>query len=256
MTTSASNSLPRCFAALSSSAPSISATTSFAPSRASRSAIASPMPLAAPVTTAMLFFSFWSMQTLPSQNDADAALGAKTFAVQQATLFLDLERAVARHQTIAIAAEISVGYAILGAIGDERRTDFEIVADALPDPDIADEMPGSRMREFGMRGSLHQSLDPLAEPEAVIGDIEKIVVGRRIDGQIRCRHVVNRVVGEKLEPFRQPPFVEQFGLCKEKILDVGASYGLHRYGSVAHAGTWNTCSFQFDQNARICASSS
>src|SRR5260221_4101216 len=129
LTTSAPNSLPRCFVALSSSAPSISATTSLAPSRASRSAIARPMPRAAPVTTATLFFSFWSIQALPSQNDADAALGAKTFAVQQAALFLDLERAVARHETIAIAAEIGVGHAILGAVGDERGADFEIVAD-------------------------------------------------------------------------------------------------------------------------------
>src|SRR5258708_11024227 len=142
------------------------------------------MPLAAPVTMATLFFSFWSIQTLPSQNDADAALGAKTFAVQQAALFLDLERAVARHKAIAIAAEIGVGHAILGTVGDECRTNFEVVADTLSDPDIADEMPRSRMREFGMRGSLHQSLDPLAEPETVIGNIEKIIVGRGVDGQI------------------------------------------------------------------------
>ena len=69
-------------------------------------AIARPMPLAAPVTTATLFFNFLSMPTLPSQNDADAPLGAKTFAVQKAALFLDLECAVARHQTIPVAAEI------------------------------------------------------------------------------------------------------------------------------------------------------
>ena len=63
-------------------------------------------------------------QTLPSQNDADAPLGAKTFAVEKAALFLDLECAVARHQTISIAAEVSVRHAILGAVGDERRADF------------------------------------------------------------------------------------------------------------------------------------
>src|SRR5260370_16103396 len=256
MTTSASNSLPRCFAATPGSAPSISARTSLARSRASRSAIARPMPRAAPVTTATLFFSFWSMRTLPSQNDADAALGAKTFAVQQAALFLDLERAVARHETIAIAAEIGVGHTILGTVGDECRTDFEIVADTLSDPDIADEMPRSRMREFGMPGPFHQSLDPLAEPKAVVGNIEQIIVGRGVDGQICRRHIVDRVVGEQLQPLGQPPFIQQFGFCKQEILDVGARHGLHHGCSVAHAGTLNTCSFQFDQKAHICASSS
>jgi len=134
--------------------------------------------------------------------------------------------------------------------------DFDIVADMLSDPDVADEVPRPRMRELGMRGSLHQTLDPLAEPEAVIGDIEQVVVGRGIDRQIRRRDVIDCVVGEQLQPFRQPPFVEQFGLRKQEIFDIRARYGLHRGYSVAHAGSLKICSFQFDQNARICNSSS
>jgi hypothetical protein len=47
----------------------------------------------------------------------------------------------------------------------------------LSDADIADEVPRPRMRELGMRRSLHQALDPLAEPESVIGDIEQVIVG-------------------------------------------------------------------------------
>src|SRR5580693_897533 len=123
----------------------MSARISLAPSRASRSAIASPMPLAAPVTIATLFFSFWSMPTLPSQNDADAALGAETFAIQQAALFLDPEGAIAWHETIPVAAEEGIRHAILGTVGDERRTDFQVVADTLPDPYVADKVPGPRM---------------------------------------------------------------------------------------------------------------
>ena len=88
-----------------------------------------------------------------------------------------------------------------------------------------------------MRGSLHQALDPLAEPEAVIGNIEQVVVGRGVDGEIRGRDVINRVVGEQLQPFRQPPFIQQLGFGEQEILDVGTGYGFHRDYSVAHAGT-------------------
>ena len=49
---------------------------------------------------------------------------------------------------------------------------------------------------------------------------------------------------------------EQFSLGEQEILHIGASYGLHRQFPVAHAGTRKTCSFQFDQNARIWDSSS
>ena len=49
------------------------------------------------------------------------------------------------------------------------------------------------------------------------------------------------------EGYQKPP---------KEILDVRARYGLHRGYSVAHAGTLKICSFQFDQNARICNSSS
>ncbi len=112
------------------------------------------------------------------------------------------------------------------------------------------------MGELGVSGSFHQSLDPLTEPKAVVGNIEKVIVGRRIDGQICCRYVINRVVREKLKPFGQPPFIEQFGFSEQEILNVGASYGLHHCSPVAHADTRKICSFQFDQNARICASSS
>src|SRR5438876_6860823 len=77
------------------------------------------------------------------------------------------------------------------------------------------------MRKFGVSRSFHQSLDPFAEPKAVVGNIEKVIVGRRIDGQICCRYVINRVVREKLKPFGQPPFIEQFGFSEQEILNVG-----------------------------------
>src|SRR5215207_3254348 len=112
------------------------------------------MPLAAPVTIATLSLSFLSITSLLSQNDADAPLGTETFAVQQAALFLDPERTVAGYQTIPVAAEIGVGHAILGAIGDEGRADLQIVADMFSDADVADEVSRPRMRELGMRGSL------------------------------------------------------------------------------------------------------
>ena len=112
------------------------------------------------------------------------------------------------------------------------------------------------MRELGVSGSLHQALHAFAEPEAVIGDIKQVIVRRRIDGEIGGRHVVNRVIREELQPFRQSPFVEQFGFGEQEILDVGASNRMHGQFNLAHAGTRKTCSFQFDQNARIWASSS
>src|SRR5947207_1460421 len=72
------------------------------------------------------------------------------------------------------------------------------------------------MRKFGVSRSFHQSLDPFAEPKAVVGNIEKVIVGRRIDGQICCRYVINRVVREKRKPFGQPPFIEQFGFSEQE----------------------------------------
>ena len=48
--------------------------------------------------------------------------------------------------------------------------------------------------------------------------------------------------------------VDAFG--EQEILDVRARYGLHRGYSIAHAGTLKICSFQFEQKARICNSSS
>ena len=107
-----------------------------------------------------------------------------------------------------------------------------------------------------MRGALHQPLHALAEPEAVVGDIKQVIVRRGVDGEIGGRHVVDRIVGKELQPFRQSPFVEQFGLGEQEILHVGASDGVHCQFNLAHAGTRKTCSFQFVQNARIWASSS
>jgi hypothetical protein len=88
-----------------------------------------------------VIFQFLVHPALLSQNDADTALGTETLTIQQAAFFLNTERAISWHETIPVAAEIRVGHAILGAVGDECRTDFQIIADALPDPYIADEMP-------------------------------------------------------------------------------------------------------------------
>src|SRR5262245_11063681 len=119
LATSAPNSIFRCADASFSPASSRSASTSLAPSLASRSAIASPMPFAAPVTMATLLSSFLSITANSSEDDTDPSLGAQPFAVEQAALFLDAETAVIGDEAITVAAEIGVGHAVLGAVGDE-----------------------------------------------------------------------------------------------------------------------------------------
>jgi len=106
-----------------------------------------------------------------------------------------------------------------------------------------------------MRGAFHQPLDALAETETVVGDIEQGLVGRGIRGNVGRRHVVDRIVREQLEPFRQPPLVEQLGLGEQEVLDIGTRDILHLC-LLPHADAAKTCLFQFDQNARICNSSS
>ena len=78
-----------------------------------------------------------------------------------------------------------------------------------------------------MRGALHQPLDPLAEPDAVIGDIEQVGVRRRIGRQVGAGHLVFGVVGEQRQPFRQPPLIEQIGFGKQEVFNVGSAYGMH-----------------------------
>ena len=111
------------------------------------------------------------------------------------------------------------------------------------------------MREFGVSGSLHQALYAFAEPEAIIGDIKQVIVRRRIDGQIGGRHVINRSsVKSSSHSGNRHSSSSSASANRKSSTSVRAMLSLpvHRRS----CGTRKICSFQFDQNARIWASSS
>src|ERR1700685_498086 len=116
------------------------------------------------------------MAAIYLENDAHATLRAQSVAVEQAALFTDPEISVVGNQSVAVAAEISIGDAIFGAVGDEGGADFDLIVAALSNPDIADQVTGAGMRKFGVCSALHQPLDALAEAKAIIGHIEQTLV--------------------------------------------------------------------------------
>src|SRR5664279_568644 len=76
------------------------------------------------------------------------------------------------------------------------------------------------MREFGVRRPLHQPFDALTKTEPVVGDVEEVIVRVRVRRQCRGRDLIQSILGEQLRPFRQAPFVEEFGLVIEKVLNL------------------------------------
>jgi len=82
-------------------------------------------------------------------------------------------------------------------------------------------------RKLGVSGSLHQPLDPLPEPDAIVRNVKKIGLGRRVRRQVGAGHFIFGIFGEEGQPFRQPPLIEQIGLVKQKVFHVRTIYRLH-----------------------------
>src|SRR5712672_2462597 len=77
--------------------------------------------------------------------------------------------------------------------------------------DVRDAVASARMRIFGMCRFLHQSKYPLVDASAIVRD-QKEHIGRICGGCIvdaYGRHEIAAVVGKKLFPIFQTPFIEQ-----------------------------------------------
>src|SRR6266550_5870446 len=149
------------------------------------------------------------IRALGLQDEAHRAKRAELMGVDDHAALLDAQLRALPLQHIAIGPDI-FAHALMTAetVADEVRSNAHQIAVAPDDPHIGDQAPRARMRIFGVAFRTHQPLHPLANAHDVIGKDEQsgeMIAVRMI---VR-RHIIGRVVGQQLQPFFEPPFVQQ-----------------------------------------------
>src|SRR5258708_32995882 len=159
------------------------------------------------------------------QDEAYRPKRAELMGIDDHAALLDTQLRALAPEHIAIGADI-FAHALIAAVAvaDEVCRHCHQIALRSDDADIGNETPRARVRIFGVTFGAHQPLHPLADAHDVIGKDEQsgeMIAVRMI---VR-RHIIGRVLGQHLQPFLEPPFVEQRRFAVEQIFDFGARYG-------------------------------
>src|SRR6186713_3357230 len=98
------------------------------------------------------------------KNDGQASLVDEAVEIEYATLALDAETAVARDQHVVGLAHVGRRAVALGAVDDKIGLDPGRTVLPRTDADVTDHVPRLRVREFRVRGFLHEPLRTAREP--------------------------------------------------------------------------------------------